>query len=84
MNTANIFLHDSLTAFADERVSLRRGYSTTSDDVRELIRRDQDRRQLRRLLLAGAASAKAQPINLDYFNDLRDQVLTTARSQRKV
>ena len=31
------------------------------DDVRELIRKDQDRLQLRNLLLAGVASAPAAP-----------------------
>ena len=56
MSTMNISLPDSLKAFVDEQVS-QRGYGTSSEYVRELIRRDQDRLQLRQLLLAGAASA---------------------------
>ncbi|MCU0973501.1 MAG: type II toxin-antitoxin system ParD family antitoxin [Burkholderiales bacterium] len=56
MSTMNISLPDTLKAFVDEQVT-QRGYGTSSEYVRELIRRDQDRVQLRDLLLAGAASA---------------------------
>ena len=52
----NISLPDTLKSFVDEQVS-QRGYGTSSEYVRELIRRDQDRVQLKELLLAGAASA---------------------------
>ncbi|MDO4681415.1 MAG: hypothetical protein Q4B17_01310 [Lautropia sp.] len=38
-----------------------RGYSTSSEYVRELIRQDQDRIRLRELLLAGASSAPSTP-----------------------
>ena len=66
----NISLPDSLKAFVDEQVS-QRGYGTSSEYVRELIRRDQDRMQLRSLLLAGAASAPALPADATYFDGLR-------------
>jgi len=56
----NISLPDTLKSFVDEQVS-QRGYGTSSEYVRELIRKDQDRLQLRGLLLAGAASAPAAP-----------------------
>jgi antitoxin ParD1/3/4 len=62
MSTMNISLPDSLKAFVDEQVS-QRGYGTSSEYVRELIRRDQDRLQLRNLLLAGASSAPTAPVN---------------------
>ena len=55
MNTMNVSLPDALKSFVDEQVSAR-GYGTRSEYVRELIRKDQDRLQLRGLLLAGAAS----------------------------
>jgi antitoxin ParD1/3/4 len=42
--------------------------------VRELIRRDQDRLQLRGLLLAGASSAPTAPVNEAYFEGLRERV----------
>lgn len=55
MTTLNISLPDALKIFVDEEVG-RRGYGTSSEYVRELIRKDQDRQQLRALLLAGATS----------------------------
>ena len=54
----NISLPEALKDFVDDQVSAR-GYSTSSEYVRELIRKDQDRQRLRGLLLAGAASPKA-------------------------
>jgi len=51
MSTMNISLPDTLKSFVDEQVS-QRGYGTSSEYVRELIRKDQDRLQLRQLLLA--------------------------------
>ena len=56
MSTMNISLPLALKSFVDEQVN-QRGYGTSSEYVRELIRKDQDRLQLRALLLAGAASA---------------------------
>nr|MBS0019025.1 type II toxin-antitoxin system ParD family antitoxin [Gammaproteobacteria bacterium] len=73
MTTMNISLPDSLKAFVDEQVS-QRGYGTSSEYVRELIRRDQDRLQLRNLLLAGASSAPTAPVNEAYFDGLRERV----------
>ena len=51
----NISLPDTLKTFVDEQVA-GRGYGTSSEYVRELIRKDQDRQRLRRLLLDGAES----------------------------
>lgn len=73
MSTMNISLPDSLKIFVDDQVS-QRGYGTSSEYVRELIRRDQDRLQLRGLLLAGAASAPAAPADAAYFTSLRAHV----------
>lgn len=73
MSTMNISLPESLKTFVDEQVSLR-GYSTSSEYVRELIRRDQDRMRLRGLLLAGASSSPAAPGDAAYFEVLRDRV----------
>jgi antitoxin ParD1/3/4 len=47
--------------------------------VRELIRRDQDRLQLRNLLLAGASSAPTAPVNENYFEGLRERVRGAAK-----
>jgi antitoxin ParD1/3/4 len=54
MTTMNVSLPDALKSFVDEQVE-KRGYSTSSEYVRELIRADQDRQKLRNMLLDGAA-----------------------------
>jgi len=73
MSTMNISLPDYLKSFIDEQVA-GRGYGTSSEYIRELIRRDQDRLDLRRLLLDGASSAQSEPVDADYFASLRDRV----------
>ncbi|MCQ4296305.1 type II toxin-antitoxin system ParD family antitoxin [Pseudomonas stutzeri] len=73
MSTMNISLPETLKSFVDEQVN-QRGYGTSSEYVRELIRKDQDRQHLRGLLLAGAASAPTVPVDADYFESLRDRV----------
>ena len=80
MSTMNISLPDSLKSFVDEQVS-QRGYSTSSEYVRELIRKDQDRLRLRELLLAGAASDAASVVDSDYFEGLRASVRKAARAR---
>ncbi|WP_207882502.1 type II toxin-antitoxin system ParD family antitoxin [Pseudomonas sp. 30_B] len=70
MSTMNISLPDSLKSFVDEQVS-QRGYGTSSEYVRELIRKDQDRQRLRGLLIAGAESMPLAPADSEYFESLR-------------
>jgi antitoxin ParD1/3/4 len=74
----NISLPDTLKSFVDEQVN-QGGYGTSSEYVRELIRKDQNRLQLRGLLLAGAASAPAGLIAPAYFEGLRDRVRKAAK-----
>lgn len=74
MSTMNICLPHSLRAFVEDQVA-GRGYGTSSEYVRELIRRDQDRQHLRGLLLTGAASAPTTPVDADDFAGLRDRAL---------
>ena len=78
MSTMNISLPDTLKSFVDEQVR-QRGYGTSSEYVRELIRRDQDRLHMRGLLLAGAASAPGAPIGEAYFEGLRNRVRKGAK-----
>lgn len=77
MSTMNISLPESLKSFVDQQVS-ERGYGTSSEYVRELIRKDQDRMKLRGLLLAGAASAPGAPADASHFEGLRDRVRKVA------
>ena len=79
MSTMNISLPEQLKAFVDEQVS-QRGYGTSSEYVRELIRKDQDRLQLRGLLLAGAASEPGAPADDAYFEGLRRRVRKVSRA----
>jgi len=78
MSTMNISLPEALKTFVDEQVK-QRGYGTSSEYVRELIRRDQDRTHLRGLLLAGASSAPAEPADQAYFERLRTAVHDAAK-----
>ena len=79
----NISLPEALKTFVDEQVS-QRGFGTSSEYVRELIRKDQDRMQLRGLLLAGAETEPAQPATQAYFDGLRDRVRQAVKSPSKV
>jgi antitoxin ParD1/3/4 len=69
----NISLPDSLKSFVDEQVN-QRGYGTSSEYVRELIRKDADRLHMRGLLLEGAASVPTAPADIAYFSALRSRV----------
>jgi antitoxin ParD1/3/4 len=78
MSTMNISLPESLKDFVDDQVGAR-GYSTSSEYVRELIRKDRDRQRLRALLLEGAASPQAATADADYFDRLRGRVRESGR-----
>ena len=79
MSTMNISLPQRLKSFVDEQVSSR-GYGTSSEYVRELIRRDQDRQRLRGLLLDGAASAPASATEKVWLDRLRQRARRHATS----
>ena len=70
MSTLNVSLPEALKSFVDRQVSAR-GYSSSSEYVGELIRKDQDRQLLRGLLLEGASSSPAVTADADYFGRLR-------------
>lgn len=82
MATMNISLPDQLRIFADEQVS-QRGFGSSSEYMRELIRKDKDRQQLRTLLLAGAASRPTTAVDSNYFESLRDGVRRAAHATRE-
>ena len=73
MRTMNISLPETLKDFVDEQVE-RRGYGTSSEYVRDLIRKDQERTRLRSLLLDGAASKPTTNADRSYFGNLRKRV----------
>lgn len=74
MSTMNISLPEELKAFVDQQVGTR-GYTSSSEYVRELIRKEQDREKLRALLLEGAASPLSGVVaDKAYFDGLRARI----------
>lgn len=77
MATMNVSLPDELKIFVDERVS-HDGYGSTSEYVRDLIRRDRERGRLRALVLEGANSGPGVVADAAYFDALRQRISTEA------
>ena len=78
MSTMNISLPDELKTFVDHRIQSE-GYGSSSEYMRELIRRDRDRVQFRQYLLDGIHSKPVGKMDAGYFERLRQQ----AKPQRK-
>ena len=66
----NISLPESLKAFVDRRIE-EGDYGTSSEYLRELIRRDQARLELRRLIVEGLESPVVGPANKVYWASKR-------------
>jgi antitoxin ParD1/3/4 len=75
MTTMNVSLPDELKTFVDTQVNSG-GYGSTSEYIRDLIRRAQDRDRLRSALLEGAASPVAATAD-DYLDTLRARIPKT-------
>ena len=73
MTTMNISLPEALKNYVDDQVS-EQAYRTSSEYVRELIRKDRDRQRLRGVLLEGAASPMAATADAHYYDGLRSRV----------
>ncbi len=78
MVTMTITLSDALNNFVDEQVS-QGGYVSSSEYVRDLLRREQGRLQLRSMLLDGINSGPAGVADDAYFDDLKQKVRKAAR-----
>lgn len=77
MGTMNISLPDDMKDFIDRQVA-ERGYGTTSEFLRDLIRREQERQQLRGLILEGMASPRVGEAEPGYFQKYRDRAAAAA------
>ena len=73
MTTMNISLPESLKAFIDEQVAAQ-GYGSSSEYVRELIRKERDRQRLRALLLEGPASGPGVAVDKAWFEAWRARI----------
>lgn len=71
MSTMNISLPETLRSFIDSQVS-DGNYGSSSEYMRELLRKEQDRVRLRRLLMDGIESELIEePMDTRYFDKLR-------------
>ena len=71
MATMNISLTDDLKQFVDEQVA-EHAYASTSEYLRDLIRRQRDIAKLRGMLLEGFNSGPSAPADDAFFAELRD------------
>ena len=69
----NVYLPDELKDFVDSRVE-QSGYGSTSEYVRDLIRSDRERHELRGLIVEGLESECAGPVDEVYFEGLRRRI----------
>jgi|SRR5690625_4374494 len=73
MATMNVSLPEELKKFVEAQVD-EHGYISSSEFVRELIRREQDRTQLRAQLLQGLRSGSGSEMDDDYFERMRERI----------
>lgn len=73
MSTMNISLPEELKTFVDHRIR-DEGYGSSSEYMRELIRRDRDRTQFRQYLLDGIEAKPVGRMDAAYFAALRKQL----------
>ena len=73
MSTMTIWLPESLKSFVDSQVA-EGGYSSASDYICELIRKDRDLVRFRQMILDGLASELNEiPLDKNYFEELRNR-----------
>ncbi|RUR01723.1 ribbon-helix-helix domain-containing protein [Labedella endophytica] len=73
MATMNVSLPDGLKDFVELQVG-ERGYGTSSEYVRDLIRRDQARTQVRGFIVDGMTSGPGPDLDSQYFDGLRSRI----------
>ena len=71
MATMNISLPDELKQFVDQQVA-EGAYGSSSEYLRELIRKQRDVEKLRGMLLDGLNSGPAQVADAAFFAEMRD------------
>jgi len=73
MATMNISLPEPLKQFVDSQVESG-SYGTSSEYVRMLIRREQEKEAFRQLIVEGATSGYGKPVNESYYDELRARI----------
>ena len=85
MNTMNIAIPKQLKSFVQRQVE-RRGYSSVSEYVRDLIRGDQERQAIATLeaeFLKGLDSGPATPMTQHDWQEIREEVRRRSAKRRK-
>lgn len=80
MATMNISLPDELKQFIDAQVT-EHGYGSTSEYLRDLVRKQRDVEKLRGILLEGVSSGPATPMEPDFFDKMRERAHARAAGQ---
>jgi len=86
MNTMNIAIPKQLKSFVQREV-LRRGYSSVSEYVRDLIRGDQESQAITMLeaeYLKGLESGPATPMTQQDWQEIREEVRRRVAKHRKI
>lgn len=73
MATMNVSLPDPLKDFVETQAR-ERGFGTSSEFVRDLIRHEQARTTLQTLIVDGMTSGRGSEMDADYFARLRARV----------
>lgn len=79
MATMNISLPDDLREFVEQQVR-EKSYSSSSEYLRELIRRQRDIEQFRGLILEGLNSPVVGTFDDRYFDELRARIRDDQRA----
>lgn len=79
MATMNVSLPDDLKSYVDERVATD-SYQSSSEYVRELIRRDKETQRFRSLIRQGMESPVTGALDGQYFDDLKERLRAQATS----
>jgi antitoxin ParD1/3/4 len=85
MNTMNIAIPKQLKSFVQRQVE-RRGYSSVSEYVRDLIRGDQESQAIAMLeaeYLKGLESGPATPMTQQDWQEIREEVRRRSAARRK-
>ena len=85
MNTMNIAIPEQLKSFVQRQVE-RRGYSSVSEYVRDLIRGDQERQAIAMLeaeFLKGLDSGPSTPMTQQDWQEIREEVRRRSAERRK-
>lgn len=80
----NVSLPEDLKEYVEAQT--KSGYSTPSEYVRELIRRDQKRRareKLDAMLLEGLNSGVPIPVDAKFWSDLKQEALAKLESRKR-